>query len=274
MKKISLHLFLLFFAAQIAMAQTVTKSEFRLTSDKTTANIDDIVTVNIETKNFNKMEGFQWDIKWKIADYELVDAKIKNLPFNPNSSTHNELIKGTLLFSWVYDVLPINLKDGTSIYELKFKAKKNGVVEGICFAADILIIEVLKTGVNGETVDVQADFIGLGCGFVWNKTSKGDKTITALTASPTGTKDLATFESRAFPNPFSTSFSLQNSSQNADNVTVTLFDVLGKIVLEEKYSNVAQGQSITIDASNLSNGQYIYSMKTVNGTSQGKLIKE
>lgn len=274
MKKISLHLFLLFFAAQIAIAQTVTKSEFRLTSDKTTANIDDIITVNIETKNFKDMLGFEWAMKWKINEYQFLSAQIKNIAFDANSPNQNEIQKGTLFFSWNFSVLPENLADGTSIYTLKFKAKKSGAVEGICFSQDALLIEVLKDSPSGAIVPVQADFIGLGCGFVWKKSSKGDKTITALTASPTGTKDLATFESRAFPNPFSTSFSLQNNSQNVDNVIVTLFDVLGKIVLEEKHSNVAQGESITIDASNLSNGQYIYSMKTANGTSQGKLIKE
>ena len=274
MKKISLHLFLLFFAAQIAMAQTVTKSEFRLTSDKTTANIDDIITVNIETKNFKDMLGFQWSMKWKPENYELVSTEIKNLPFGKQGDNENEITKGTLLFVWTFSVLPINLADGTSIYTFKFKAKKSGLVEGICFSSDALAIEVLKDGPTGEIVPVQADFIGLGCGFVWNKTSKGYKTITALTASPTGTKDLATFESRAFPNPFSTAFNLQNNSQSTDNVTVTLFDVLGKIVLEEKYSNVAQRERINIDASNLGNGQYIYSMKTKNSVSQGKLIKE
>ena len=223
MKKISLHLFLLFFAAQIAMAQTTVKSEFRLTSDKTTANVDDIITVNIEAKNFKDMLGFQWSMKWKPEDYELVSAQIKNLPFSASDPNQNEITKGTLLFVWTFAVLPINLNDGTSIYALKFKAKKSGAVDGICFSGDALSIEVLKDSPTGDIVAVQADFIGLGCGFVWNKTSKGDKTVSAL-SSPTGTKDLAIFESRAFPNPFSTNFSIKNNLQNTDNVMVTLFD--------------------------------------------------
>ena len=272
MKKISLHLFLLLFAVQIAMAQATVKSEFRLISDKTTANIGDIITVNIEAKEFKKMEGFQWSIKWKTTDYEFISAQIKNLPFNPQSPNQNEIVKGTLFFSWDYDVQPVNLNDETSIYELKFKVKKGGLVDGICFSSDALIIEVLKTGINGEIVAVQADFIGLGCGFVWTKTAKGDKTISTL-GSPTGTKELATFESSAFPNPFSTNFNIKNNLQNADNVIVTVFDMLGNLVLEQKYTSIASEESISINASNLASGQYIYKMKTNNGISAGKIMK-
>jgi hypothetical protein len=272
MKKISLHLLFLLFALQIAIAQSPVKSEFRLVSDKTTADVDDIITVTIQAKEFKKMEGFQWSIKWKPEDYELISADIKNLPPDPAGNSHNEVAKGTLLFSWVFSVLPINLDDNTSIYELKYKAKKSGLVDGICFGADVLIIEVLKTGIAGETVPVQADFIGLSCGFVWTKTSKGVKTISAL-SSPTGTKELSNFESRAFPNPFSTSFNLQANIQSADNVLITIYDLLGKNVFSKTYHNIENGESINIDASDFSNGQYIYNIKTNVGISTGRLIK-
>lgn len=273
MKKISLHLFFLFFAVQIAIAQSPVKSEFRLVSDKTTATTDEIITVNIMAKEFKKMLGFQWSIVWKTSDYELISAELKNIGNDPAGTSHNEIKKGTLLFSWVFNVLPVNADDNTSIYELKYKAKKSGLVDGICFASDALAIEVWRDGAAGDIVPVQADFIGFGCGFVWTKTSKGIKTISAL-SSPTGTKDVSTFESKVFPNPFSTSFSLQNNAQNADNVSVTIYDVFGKNVFEVTYNNINSGENINIDASNLSSGQYIYTMKTSVGTSIGKLVKE
>ena len=257
----------------MAIAQSTTKSEFRLVSDKTTTTIGDTITVNIMAKEFKKMLGFQWSIVWKTSDYALISAQIKNIGNDPAGTSHNEIKNGTLLFSWVFNTLPVNADDNTSIYELKYKAKKSGLVDGICFASDVLGIEVWKDGAAGDIVPVQADFIGFGCGFVWTKTSKGVKTISAL-SSPTGTKDISNFESRVFPNPFSTSFNLQTNLQNTDNVSVTIYDVLGKNVFEAIYNNINSGENINVDASNLSNGQYIYTMKTSTGTSIGKLVKQ
>ena len=90
----------------------------------------------------------------------------------------------------------------------------------------------------------------------------------------TGTKEITTFESHAYPNPFFTNFYIQNKFQNADNVSITIFDLLGKVVLEQQYDNVANDENIAINASNLAIGQYIYSLKTSNGVSTGKIAKQ
>ncbi len=272
MHKFLANLFFLLFATQIASAQTTDKTEFRLKSEKSNVAIDDIFKVKVEVKNFKNMLGFQWGLSWKSEDYDLI--LVETSSSLPKKSGYNANDKGIFRVLW-YDSTAVskNLIDNTTIFTLTYIANRSGKVEDICFSANAIDIEVVK-GDTGPIITLeQSDFIGLGCGFTWSRTASGVKTITDLKTT-TGTKEVATLESHAYPNPFFTNFYIQNKFQNADNVSVTIFDLLGKVVLEQQYDNVANDENIAVNASNLAIGQYIYTLKTSNGVSTGKIAKQ
>ena len=271
MNKILVNLFFLLFATQIASAQTPDKTEFRLKTEKDIVVIGDIFKVKIEVKNFKAMQSFQWGLSWKPENYELIWVETSNAL--PKSSFHNANVNGAFRVSW-FDVTSLsqNLPDNKAIYTLTYAAKKSGKADDICFSTDALEIEVTKGSSLSNPTFEQSDFIGLGCGFTWTRTASGVKTITDL--KTTGTKEITTLESHAYPNPFFTNFYIQNKFQNADNVSITIFDLLGKVVLEQQYDNVANDENIAVNASNLAIGQYIYSLKTSNGVSTGKIAKQ
>jgi Secretion system C-terminal sorting domain len=260
---------LLLLSFSVASAQTNPKAEFRLSSDKNIADANEVVSVKLSVKNFSQMLGFQWAVQWDSNDYEFVSADLKNLlPLSASDVTTNLFKPGVLLFSWSFVSKAETLADGTVIYDLKFKSKKSGNVDKICFTTDALGIEVLKDSPSGAIIPVQADFIGLGCGFVWTKTAQGKKSISALTI--TSEKDLVLTESKVYPNPFSEQINLMFDAQNSENVQITIFDAQGKIVLTQ--TSTAENV-ITIRTEQLATGQYFYKMKNNNKVSTGKILK-
>jgi hypothetical protein len=260
-------LFLLFF--QIANAQTAEKAEFRLDCNKVTVQVGEEFVVNLKVKNFTDIIGIQWSLKWNLSDFEFQKAKLKSVS-NAYDSTSTNLIQGnTLLFSWIYDKKPETLSDGATMYELKFKSKKAGTLDGICFAQDAFGIEIWKDSQTQLIVPVQADFIGLGCGFVWTKTAQGTKSIKSLNVLSENNLVLA--NTKVFPNPFSDVIRIELPSQTADNATFILSDVLGRVVLQKELKNI--DIPLMIETSTLKAGQYIYKIMTNNATKSGVIIK-
>lgn len=116
---------------------------------------------------------------------------------------------------------------------------------------------------------MQADFIGMGCGFVWTKTAQGTKSIKLLNVL--SEKNFVLANTKVFPNPFSDVLRIDLSLQTADNVTFILSDVLGRVVLQKKFENV--DAPLTIETSELKAGQYFYKVMTNNGTKSGVILK-
>ncbi len=259
----------LLLSASVASAQTNPKAEFRMTSDQVVANMNEIVSVKLSVKNFSQMLGFQWAIQWDSNEYEFVSADLKNLPsFGANDPTTNLIKPNVLLFAWSFITKSETLADGTTIYDLKFKSKKSGNVDKICFVTDAIGIEVLKDSPSGAIIPIQADFIGLGCGFVWTKSAQGKKTISALTIS--SDKDVALTESKTFPNPFSDQINIIFDTPSTENVKIIIFDTQGKIVLNQ---SVAAEKIIVIHTEQLAKGQYFYKIMNNTKVSSGKILK-
>jgi hypothetical protein len=64
-----------------------------------------------------------------------------------------------------------------------------------------------------------------------------------------------------YPNPFRGETRLDINVKNNSDVTVEVFNILGKLVSTSRYSNLTPGvNTLTIDASNLSAGMYTYSV--------------
>ncbi len=78
---------------------------------------------------------------------------------------------------------------------------------------------------------------------------------------------------KAFPNPVSNELSVSVQLQNIDNTTVALYDIAGRLVLQD---NVSGHQSFTKNypLSILPSGMYILTVSTAKGSWQEKIFKE
>ena len=77
--------------------------------------------------------------------------------------------------------------------------------------------------------------------------------------------------SQNYPNPFNPSTKLKFTLKSAANVSLTVYDVLGKEVSTLAKGDYAAGSyDVNFNASSLSAGVYFYTLKTSNGVSMTK----
>jgi hypothetical protein len=83
-------------------------------------------------------------------------------------------------------------------------------------------------------------------------------------SAPTGLQDLGNDKmslSQNIPNPFSSTTEIKFYVEGEENATITVYNTLGAIVSQQSvYTSVGENK-VTIKASNLSNGTYMYSLK-------------
>jgi len=87
--------------------------------------------------------------------------------------------------------------------------------------------------------------------------------VTATITTTTGIDESSVSDFGIFPNPNSGSFDITPNNKNYQNITVSLVNVLGEIILEKKITN---NDPIHIDVSNLSEGIYFVRLKTEEST--------
>ena len=256
---------------QILVAQGQTKLAFNLASDKTTVAIGDTFSVSVNTKNFVRIASIQFGVKWSKTDYTFLQDNRQALPISMGGSNYgsNYDNTGTWLLSWFSPNGANTTLADTTLVKIKLKALKAGAVSNICFNPDLVFTEVVQNNTSGQTLAItEADFTGLNCGFLFTQTSSGVKTITA---KPSAVSDLATIESQVYPNPFKNDFTIAFKTPIVGDVDVTLFDALGKKVFFKKEQ---ARQLILIHVADLPTGLYNYRIRTNQGVSVGKVLKE
>lgn len=86
-------------------------------------------------------------------------------------------------------------------------------------------------------------------------------------SSPTGVVDLGKDKVALYqnvPNPFSTTTDIKFYVEGEDNATVTVYNALGSVVSQQTIKTMLGENKVTINASNMANGTYIYSLKYKN----------
>ncbi|MCF8293283.1 MAG: T9SS type A sorting domain-containing protein [Chitinophagaceae bacterium] len=86
-------------------------------------------------------------------------------------------------------------------------------------------------------------------------------------AFPTSVKDIvAAGQLNIFPNPSNDYLNLDFTLNATSTVTISMIDVTGKAVYNNKLSNLTGNQGLVINTSNLANGVYSLSLQTTEGT--------
>jgi hypothetical protein len=96
-------------------------------------------------------------------------------------------------------------------------------------------------------------------------------TTTALGRAPTADRPGSFSLQGNFPNPVSQSTAITFDAPQSADVTVEVYDILGRRVLSTQGQRVSagQGRSIKVDASSLGSGAYIYRLKAETGGPEG-----
>jgi hypothetical protein len=83
-------------------------------------------------------------------------------------------------------------------------------------------------------------------------------------STPTGVVDLGKDKVALYqnvPNPFSTTTDIKFYVEGEDNATVTVYNALGSIVSQQTIKTVLGENKVSINAANMADGTYIYSLK-------------
>lgn len=107
-------------------------------------------------------------------------------------------------------------------------------------------------------------------------TLTGGKQMYSLLLSGTGTtlsaKEHFFNEVKVYPNPTQDMLNVSLPREIANGITYDIYDISGKKIKE--YSNKVDSEYLTIDVSGLTNGVYILTVKTTEGSSNYKFIKK
>lgn len=99
-----------------------------------------------------------------------------------------------------------------------------------------------------------------------------DTTVTSITNSGNNSPELYSLNQN-YPNPFNPTTSISFSLPKSGNVTLKVYDIMGREVAEIVNSQLQAGNhEINFNAKNLSSGIYIYKLETDNFTASKKMI--
>ena len=127
----------------------------------------------------------------------------------------------------------------------------------------------ISAGLSGYSLDVISlaikdtnIFAGTDSGFIWKRP------LSQITCgSTTVDENFPLIETKVYPNPFSHQFKLEISDNEL--TTVSLFDFLGRQILQQKFS-----QRTTINTEYLADGIYFYELRNNKKIiKSGKVIK-
>ena len=135
---------------------------FEMTPANVTANVNDVVAVQVKVKNFNSILSIQYSMEWNVAKLEYVSlGTTYGLPGLSAAKIGTVTAPmGQLAFSWIDDNLTgVTVPDGTIIYTVNFKAKVAGLVD-IKFSGNPVDIEVYNA-TNPNPISSSTTFINI-----------------------------------------------------------------------------------------------------------------
>jgi len=161
----------------------------------------------------------------------------------------------------------------------------------VAFTDSFLVSIVCKTPITDDTLGIVTSHPDSGCGqgerrFLqkievfsdgieiwdyadnnWQGGFNADLMVLAVVeiSQPTGTKNGNLRVFGAYPNPTSSQLKIMYELDNAETATVTVYDMTGRTVSQENVPSIAGLNHYHVNADNLPNGNYIYSIKTSKG---------
>ncbi len=152
----------------------------------------------------------------------------------------------TSVSSWTYATIPFNVGQ----------------------TPDTVIIDITSSAHNHDTVNAQyVPYIG--------STFKIDNLTFASQRGTLGINDLqATGGIKVYPNPAKNQISVDLSNISGSIEKISIYDMSGRVLYSQNYSNKLKNSTENIDVTNLSGGIYLIEVKTGTGNFYQKVSKQ
>jgi PKD repeat protein len=202
----------------------------------------EVVTIPIQAKGMDWVEGFQLELDFDHSSLELLDVEAKGLT---NFGEHNiglkHLNQGKIQMIWV---APANysLEAGNSLFNLKFRAKKSNSIQN-----------TLSLGNRYLTAESYTKDLEIG--------------KVQLEFETTINKTIASFD--VYPNPSTGIIEVNFENTNQEAAQINIYNLTGQLVKEIKD---IQGNRTSINLNDLGNGSYLIMLKRADAIEMKSLI--
>ncbi|MEI6348294.1 MAG: FlgD immunoglobulin-like domain containing protein [Bacteroidota bacterium] len=231
------------------VSKNVSSTVVGFSMDSKTASFGDIITVPVHVNRFTNISGFQYTLSWNPAVIEYVSANNGSLAMNFGTS---KIANGNLTALWSTENLNgYTLTDGSVIFELKFR------VIGSCGSTSPIAITSAMTSAEAYNNNTEQLSLEVNSGTVSVQSA-----LSVINAENLG---YALFQNA--PNPFSNTTEITFTMPSNDQISISIFDMLGNIVaLYEGHYSIGK-HSIVWDGSNnnglkLADGTYFCKMQS------------
>ncbi|MEM8906370.1 MAG: T9SS type A sorting domain-containing protein, partial [Bacteroidota bacterium] len=205
--------------------------------------------VDFKAKDFKNILGYQFSLNFDPALVDFIDFLPGQVPglSSANFGT-SHLNEGVLTSSWNQQTA-LNLADETVLFSLEFEAK-----------ATVALSEVIELGspyTSSEAYNDQTDLLNVNLDF--GQTTVGTSPSFALDQNQ--------------PNPFKDQTTIGFHLPEATTATLTIYDVSGRVLLQQKGDYSAGYHQMAIDQANLKqSGLMYYTLKTATDSATKKMI--
>lgn len=228
---------------------TEARTALSLYANKVTALKGEVVTVHIRANDLNNLLGLQMTlgVDYKLA--ELINIKSDKLQIKDENLGMRNLSDGQIHISW-NNQSPINVND--DILQVTFKALQD--------IKDKNILHIESTHMSPEL------YLSEGNGIQTSKI-----VLQSLGSSSVQPDQFELFQN--VPNPFNATTIIGFNLPKADEVTLKIFDLTGKMIYNSK-GNFSKGYNIiSIDANELNlNGVLYYQIEADGHAATKKMI--
>jgi hypothetical protein len=221
---------------------------------------NDVIAVKVNVRDFNKILNFQYSVNWNPQQLQFLNhGTTYNLPgFTAFNFGLTEVNQGMISVAWFDNTISgINLTDNTTTFTLYFKALVYGF-SPIYFTNNPVVKEVYNV-TNINEITKTSTFIDL------------QKVV--LGQQDAANTNILNVNSVA-PNPFSDQTNLSFTLGVSGDVSLEVYDMLGRQVIRNEAFYDVGTHNINLDTDLMAAcGTYIYKIKTNKAQQSGQLIK-
>jgi Secretion system C-terminal sorting domain/Two component regulator propeller len=211
-----------------------------------------------------KYDGTTWT-HWDMSNSNIAATKVTNIKIDTTTNTIYASADESLNFPYYGGISYFN---GTGNVFTTFMQGSSPISEKYVRDLDIDTLGNLWIVTAGEGINVYNPNGVLGFECI-DKTLQTGGTTNIISQYPSGKNSLS-----AFPNPFSSTTTLEFNLTETKNVSVSIIDVVGRTVKNISSGNFQSGKNkITIDLSELNSGIYFCKIKSNENLKTIKLSK-
>jgi hypothetical protein len=218
-----------------------------------------IISIPVTVKDFNGISGFQYSISWDPSVLEYVSATDAALDMDFGTSQTEQ---GKLGMLWSTENLSgRTLADGSTVFEIQFRILASaGASSSLQFNGQMTVMEAVNAALEIITINSE----------------NGSVTVDMPNGIESGTPSNYALMQNV-PNPFEGSTQIVFILPIAEQATLSIYDIHGKLVWETEGqyaagTHVVRWDALGTDGVRLSDGTYYYRLRTPNYSATRKMV--